>query len=93
MGLEREALAQREAAHLGVGDQFLRRTRKQHPTAINDAGAIDDVERGANDSDWQPAKDAAEKLALAEDRMALWREVSAADWLTADEKKALLGVA
>ena len=30
--------------------------------------------------------------ALAEDRMALWREVSAADWLTADEKKALLGV-
>jgi len=24
--------------------------------------------------------------------MALWREVSAADWLTADEKKALLGV-
>ncbi|HMN75835.1 MAG TPA: family 1 encapsulin nanocompartment shell protein [Burkholderiaceae bacterium] len=31
--------------------------------------AIDDVERGSNDSDWQPAKDAAEKLALAEDRM------------------------
>ena len=31
--------------------------------------------------------------ALAEDRMALWREVSAADWLSADEKKALLGVA
>ena len=31
--------------------------------------------------------------ALAEDRMALWCEVSAADWLTADEKKALLGVA
>ena len=30
--------------------------------------------------------------ALAGDRMALWREVSAADWLTADEKKALLGV-
>ena len=30
--------------------------------------------------------------ALVEDRMALWREVSAADWLTADEKKALLGV-
>ena len=29
---------------------------------------------------------------LAEDRMALWREVSAADWLTADEKKALLGM-
>ncbi|QDQ86559.1 bacteriocin [Alcaligenaceae bacterium SJ-26] len=30
--------------------------------------AIDDVERGANDSDWQPAKDAATQLALAEDR-------------------------
>lgn len=30
--------------------------------------AIDDVERGSNDSDWQPAKDAAKKLAFAEDR-------------------------
>jgi uncharacterized linocin/CFP29 family protein len=29
---------------------------------------VDDVERGANDSDWQPAKDAAHKLAFAEDR-------------------------
>src|ERR1700689_3415433 len=29
---------------------------------------IDDVERGADDSDWQPAKDAAKKLAFAEDR-------------------------
>jgi uncharacterized linocin/CFP29 family protein len=29
--------------------------------------AIDDVERGANDSDWQPAKDAARLLAFAED--------------------------
>jgi len=29
--------------------------------------AIDDVERGANDSDWQAAKDAARKLAYAED--------------------------
>jgi uncharacterized linocin/CFP29 family protein len=29
---------------------------------------IDDVERGANDSDWQPAKDAARTLAFAEDR-------------------------
>jgi len=28
---------------------------------------IDDVERGANDSDWQPAKDAARQLAYAED--------------------------
>jgi uncharacterized linocin/CFP29 family protein len=28
---------------------------------------IDDVERGANDSDWQPVKDAARKLAFTED--------------------------
>lgn len=33
-----------------------------------DRDAIDDVERGANDSDWQPAKTAAEQLAYAEDR-------------------------
>ncbi len=30
--------------------------------------AIDDVERGANDSDWSPLKDAARKIAYAEDR-------------------------
>ena len=30
--------------------------------------AIDDVERGSEDSDWQPAKDAAKKMAFAEDR-------------------------
>jgi|SRR5579859_1755896 len=30
--------------------------------------AIDDVERGSEDSDWQPAKDAAKILAFAEDR-------------------------
>src|SRR5579862_3295002 len=29
---------------------------------------IDDVERGAEDSDWQPLKDAAKKIAFAEDR-------------------------
>ncbi len=29
---------------------------------------VDDVERGSDDSDWQPAKDAAKKLAFAEDR-------------------------
>jgi uncharacterized linocin/CFP29 family protein len=33
-----------------------------------DREQIDDVERGANDSDWQPAKDAAQRLAFAEDR-------------------------
>lgn len=30
--------------------------------------------------------------ALVGDRMALWREVSGADWLSAEEKKALLGI-
>ena len=33
-----------------------------------DRQAIDDVERGANDSDWQPLKDAARRMAFAEDR-------------------------
>ncbi len=33
-----------------------------------DRGAVDDVERGAKDSDWQPLKDAARKIAFAEDR-------------------------
>jgi uncharacterized linocin/CFP29 family protein len=32
-----------------------------------DRQMIDDVERGANDSDWQPAKDAAKTIAFAED--------------------------
>jgi uncharacterized linocin/CFP29 family protein len=31
--------------------------------------AVDDVERGAKDSDWQPVKDAAKQIALAEDRV------------------------
>jgi uncharacterized linocin/CFP29 family protein len=33
--------------------------------------AIDDVERGATDSDWSPVKEAARKIALAEDRSVL----------------------
>jgi uncharacterized linocin/CFP29 family protein len=36
-----------------------------------DRQAIDDVERGAQDSDWQPVKDAARKIAFAEDRAVL----------------------
>ena len=32
-----------------------------------DRKTIDDVDRGANDSDWQPAKDAARQIAFAED--------------------------
>jgi uncharacterized linocin/CFP29 family protein len=33
-----------------------------------DRQQIDDVDRGSNDSDWQPAKDAARQLAFAEDQ-------------------------
>jgi uncharacterized linocin/CFP29 family protein len=33
-----------------------------------DRGTVDDVERGAEDSDWQPVKDAARQIAFAEDR-------------------------
>jgi uncharacterized linocin/CFP29 family protein len=33
-----------------------------------DRQQIDDVERGANDSDWQPVKEAARSIAFAEDR-------------------------
>jgi uncharacterized linocin/CFP29 family protein len=33
-----------------------------------DRGEIDDVERGAEDSDWEPAKNAARQIAFAEDR-------------------------
>src|SRR3954469_16252199 len=36
-----------------------------------DRQQIDDVERGANDSDWQPVKDAARRMAFAEDRAIL----------------------
>ena len=31
--------------------------------------AVDDVERGAKDSDWQPVKDAAKRIAFAEDHL------------------------
>jgi uncharacterized linocin/CFP29 family protein len=33
-----------------------------------DRAAVDDVERGAQDADWQPVKDAAKAVAFAEDR-------------------------
>src|SRR6202166_2586392 len=56
------------------GDGILARQRKVKPLVELrvpfelDRQQIDDVERGANDSDWQPAKDAARLLAFAEDR-------------------------
>ena len=56
------------------GDGILARQREVKPLVELrvpfelDRSEIDDVERGANDSDWQPAKDAARLLAFAEDR-------------------------
>src|SRR6202021_2859025 len=56
------------------GDGILARQREVKPLVELrvpfelDREQIDDVERGANDSDWQPAKDAARILAFAEDR-------------------------
>jgi uncharacterized linocin/CFP29 family protein len=35
---------------------------------VLDRTAVDDVERGAKDADWQPVKDAAKQLAFLEDR-------------------------
>jgi uncharacterized linocin/CFP29 family protein len=55
------------------GDGILSRQREVKPlvelrVAFDlDRQAIDDVERGANDSDWEPAKIAARRLAFAED--------------------------
>lgn len=57
------------------GDGILARQREVKPLVELrapfelDRQQIDDVERGANDSDWQPAKDAARLLAFAEDRV------------------------
>jgi len=58
-----------------------------------DRQMIDDVERGSNDSDWQSAKDAARKLAFAEDR-AIFEGYAAAGIVgirqgTSNPKKAL----
>ena len=55
------------------GDDILSRQREVKALVENlvvfelDRETIDDVERGAQDSNWQPAKDAARKLAFAED--------------------------
>ncbi|WP_341728218.1 family 1 encapsulin nanocompartment shell protein [Brooklawnia sp.] len=40
--------------------------------------AVDDVERGSEDSDWQPVKDAVQQIALAEDR-AIFHGLASAD--------------
>jgi uncharacterized linocin/CFP29 family protein len=56
------------------GDDLIARQREVKPLVELrapfdlDRQQIDDVERGANDADWQPVKDAARRLAFAEDR-------------------------
>ena len=56
------------------GDGITARQREVKPLVelrvpfVLDRQQVDDIERGANDSDWQPAKDAARLLAFAEDR-------------------------
>jgi uncharacterized linocin/CFP29 family protein len=64
--------------HLGpaeqAGDGVTARVRRSQPLVelrvpfTLDRQAIDDVARGAADPDWQPAKDAARAIAVAEDR-------------------------
>jgi uncharacterized linocin/CFP29 family protein len=66
------------------GDGILARQREVKPLVELrapfelDRQMIDDVERGSNDSDWQPAKDAAKKIAFAED-FAVFDGYAAAD--------------
>src|ERR1700733_12279756 len=66
------------------GDGILARQRVVKPLAELrvpldlDRQAVDDVDRGAEDSDWQPVKDAAKQIAFAEDR-AIFDGYSAAD--------------
>ena len=43
-----KAFAEVEAAHFGVSNQLFRRTREQHLAVVNDAGAVDEVERFAD---------------------------------------------
>jgi uncharacterized linocin/CFP29 family protein len=72
-----------ELAAIGTGhlrpiaapaDGILARQREVAPLVelrvpfVLDRAMIDDVERGAADSDWQPIKDAAKTIAFAEDR-------------------------
>jgi uncharacterized linocin/CFP29 family protein len=56
------------------GDGVIARLRRSHPIVelrapfTVDRQQVDDVERGARDTDWQPVKEAARQIALAEDR-------------------------
>jgi uncharacterized linocin/CFP29 family protein len=59
------------------GEGVTARVREAQPVVelrvpfVLDRQAIDDVERGAQDPDWQPVKDAAKAVAFAEDRAVL----------------------
>ena len=61
----------------GAGEGVTARVRHAQPLVelrapfTLDRQAIDDVERGAQDSDWRPVKDAARRIAFAEDRSVL----------------------
>jgi uncharacterized linocin/CFP29 family protein len=50
-----------------------------------DRQAIDDVDRGANDADWQAAKDAARQIAFAEDGAVSRAIPPPASWASARE--------
>ena len=74
-GVDLSAIGTGHVRNVGApGDGIVARQREVKPLVELrvpfelDRGQIDDVERGSNDSDWQPAKDAAKLLAFAEDR-------------------------
>ncbi len=77
-GPDGEKLAAVNTGHLAAieppGDGVLAQQREVAPLVrlrvpfALDRGQVDDVTRGAQDSDWQPVKDAARLLAFAEDR-------------------------
>ena len=78
IGPSGESLAAVGTGHLtpvdAPADGLLARARLVQPlvelrvTFAVDRQAVDDVERGAKDADWQPVKDAAKQIAFAEDR-------------------------
>ncbi|WP_333618643.1 family 1 encapsulin nanocompartment shell protein [Dietzia sp.] len=77
-GLEFSALGTGHLSALDAGIEGVEVRRRESipvfeirvPFTVSRA-AVDDVDRGSADSDWQPVKDAAEAIALAEDRAVL----------------------
>jgi uncharacterized linocin/CFP29 family protein len=72
-GIELSAVGTGHTTSLGAADGVSAALRTAAPLVELRApftvtrAAVDDVERGSRDSDWQPVKDAARALALAED--------------------------